>query len=133
MKGATKLAVVALSTVTALGVGAYPSAHASGADVFNGVWVSIDYDDSHQTLVVRGSGPSDRAATYYDDVASHACAGAPATIVGHGRVDGDFMLVRGNLRCEPGTQPLGFVDIGYAYQAGDDTLLDDFGITWTRQ
>jgi len=133
MKGATKLAVVALSSVTALGIGAYPTAHASGADAFNGVWVSIDFDDSHQTLVVRGSGPSHRAATYRDDVASRACAGGPATIVGHADIDGDIMIVSGDLRCEPGTRPRGFVTLGFEYQAGDDTLLDFDGITWTRQ
>ena len=133
MRAATRLAVVTLSTVTALGAGVCPSAYAAGADAFNGVWVSIDFDDSHQTLVVRGAGPSHRSATYYDDVASRACAGGPATIVGRADVDGDVMLVTGDLRCEPGTRPLGFVTLGFSYQPGDDTLLDGDGITWTRQ
>jgi hypothetical protein len=133
MRAATKLAVVTLSTVTALGVGSCPSTYAAEADGFTGVWVSIDFDDSHQTLVVRGAGPSHRSATYHDDVASRACAGAPATIVGHADVDGDIMIVSGDLRCEPGTRPLGFVTLGFEYQPGDDTLLDADGITWTRQ
>ena len=130
MTAATKLAAVALGTTALLALGASPSAYAATGP-FDGVWVSIDDDGSHQTLTVRGSGPARRAVTYYDDVATRACDGGAATIVGQGYVEGDAMYFDGSLRCDGGGRPLRGVSITFQHHAGD-TLTDDFGIVWTR-
>ena len=127
MKTVTTLGVVALST-TAVLLGSV--GQAAAADAFTGTWFSTDTDGSTQTLTVRGTGHW-HAVTYYDDVATQACDGAAATITGRGAVDGDTMVLSGNLRCGAGTSPLRHVTVGFEHRA-DDTLLDQFGITWTR-
>jgi hypothetical protein len=131
MTPATKLAAIALGTTALIGLGASPSAYAATTSPFDGVWVSIDGDGSNQTLTVRGSAPSRRAVTYYDDVATRACDGGAATIVGQGYLDGDAMFFNGSLRCEGGGRPLQGVGVAFSYN-GDGTLTDEFGITWTR-
>jgi hypothetical protein len=131
MKALVARSLLAVSAGTLLGIGLLPAAHASADDAFTGTWVSTDTDGSHQTLTVHGAAPSQRAVTYLDDVATQACNGAAATIKGHGSVDGDAMVLSGSLRCEPGTRPLRGVTVTFQHQA-DDTLLDGFGITWTR-
>jgi hypothetical protein len=131
MARSTRLALVALGTATLLGLGASPSAYAAPSSPFDGVWVSIDDDGSHQTLTVRGSAPSRRAVTYYDDVATRACDGGAATIVGQGYLEGDALAFEGSLRCEAAGRPLRGVVVSFQHNE-DDTLTDDLGITWTR-
>jgi hypothetical protein len=130
MRIVTTLSIGALSCATLLAT-PLPPAHASGGDAFTGVWVSTDTDNSHQTLTVRGAGPSQRSVTYYDDVATQACDGAAATIKGAGTLDGDTMTLSGNLRCDAGTRPLLAITVTFE-QLTDGTLLDQFGIIWSR-
>lgn len=100
---------------------------------FAGTWVSIDTDGSTQALAIgRGSTP---AVTYQDFYAS-SCAsdGAPAThfvATGRGSIDGSSLGVEfRNGGC--GRHMIGPFGLGFSYDAGSDTLNDDFGITWSR-
>ena len=108
-----------------------PAVSAAGS-VFSGTWVSIDTDDSTQMLAIgRGSSP---AVTYQDFYASSACAGVPTAhfvATGRGTIEGDFMWVDfRNGGC--GNHKFGPFGMGLSYDAGSDTLTDDFGITWYR-
>ena len=100
---------------------------------FAGTWVSIDTDGSAQTLTIgRGSAP---AVTYQDFYAS-SCAndGAPSThfvATGRGTIEGDWMGVAfRNGKC--GRHMIGPFGLGLTYDESNDTLTDDFGITWNR-
>ena len=110
-----------------------PVVSAAGS-AFSGTWVSIDTDDgSTQMLAVgRGSSP---AVTYHDFYASSCFnGGSPSThfvATGRGTVDGDVMWVDfRNGGC--GRHKIGPFGLAFIYDAGADTLTDDFGITWFR-
>jgi hypothetical protein len=110
------------------------SAWARG-DVFLGTWTSIDLDGSHQTLDVRGSGQEGHHAMFlFDDSATRNCDGTPAHAQGSGVVDGNRLVMTGQLTCVPGGNPLrGFqISFGFQYDPGTDTLTDDSGVTWYR-
>lgn len=48
-------------------------------------------------------------------------------------VDGDSILMRGTLTCQPGGNPLhGRISVVYVYDSATDTLTDDSGVTWSR-
>lgn len=108
-----------------------PAFAASG--LLAGPWVSVDTDGSNQTLNIRGSGHRPYAMTYFDESATSACAGNPARISGPGFVDGDHVHHTGPVICLPGGKIFtSRFSVGYAYDAGTDTLTDDFGIEWHR-
>jgi hypothetical protein len=106
----------------------------SAADTgFAGTWLSIDTDGSTQALAIgRGSTP----AVTYQDFYAGSCAGdgAPSAhfvATGRGTVDGEFLAVEfRNGRC--GRHMIGPFGLGFAYNGGNDSLTDDFGITWYR-
>jgi hypothetical protein len=100
---------------------------------FAGTWVSVDTDGSTQALAIgRGATP----AVTYQDFYAGSCAGdgAPSThfvATGRGTVDRDFLGVEfRNGSC--GSHMIGPFGLGFSYNGGDDTLIDDFGITWYR-
>jgi hypothetical protein len=106
----------------------------SAADTgFAGTWVSTDTDGSTQALAIgRGSTP---AVTYQDFYAT-SCSddGAPSAhfvATGRGTISGDWLGVEfRNGRC--GRHAIGPFGLGFSYDSGNDTLTDDFGITWYR-
>ena len=98
-----------------------------------GTWVSVDGDGSDQTLKVRGSGRRVYAMTYLDESATQACDGKPARISGPGFVDGRDIRHVGPVVCLPGGNVFkSRFTVNYRYNAGADTLTDDFGIVWHR-
>lgn len=112
-----------------VGLGTSPAIAAQGS--LAGTWTSTDTDGSNQTLTITGSGRSVYAMSLYDDAAS-LCGGAPALATGSGSVDEDTLLMRVAAVCLPGGNVLrGVIDIGFI-QAGDDTLIDEFGVVWSR-
>jgi hypothetical protein len=97
-----------------------------------GTWSSIDTDGSNQTLTVTGSGKGAYAMSLFDDSAS-LCDGDPARATGSGRLEEDQLFSRVSVVCLPGGNVLrGVIGIGYTYDAGADTLTDDFGVVWSR-
>jgi hypothetical protein len=95
--------------------------------------VSIDTDGSTQTLAIgQGATPP----VTFQDVYASSCAadGAQSThFVATGRawIDEASMWVEfRNGGC--GWRKIGPFGIGYLYDAGTDTLTDDFGVTWFR-
>lgn len=105
----------------------------AGADggVLAGTWSSTDTDGSAQTLRISGSGTR-TYAMYLLDQAGTVCGGAPASVAGTGVVDGDSLVLTGTLACRPGGAILGRGSIGFTYDAGSDTLTDEFGVVWRR-
>lgn len=79
-----------------------------------------------------GSGNHAYSMVYVDDSATGACNGDPARISGPGFVDGSDLLMVATLVCLPGGNAFGRITIGFEYDAGTDTLSDNFGIVWHR-
>ena len=73
---------------------------------FVGIWVSTDTDGSSQTVEIVRSGGDDYEFVLRDDAAT-ACAGAPATMTGSGRLETDERLViaQPELICDDGSVP----------------------------
>jgi hypothetical protein len=119
--------------VAAMSLGVAAGTSAPG-DVFQGIWTSIDLDGSHQTLDVRGSGQQGHHAMFlFDESATRNCNGTPAHAQGSGVVDGNSLVMTGQLTCVPGGNPLrGPVSLLFQYDPGTDTLTDDSGATWYR-
>lgn len=124
--------VVALVALGALFVVA-PVSAAPTSTQFTGIWVSTDTDGSSQMLIVSGGrSPS----VVYQDFYASGCDtfGGPSThwvAAGKGRVDGDTLWV-GFHKSGCGWFGKGGYGDFYAYDAGTDTLVDQFGITWYR-
>jgi hypothetical protein len=103
----------------------------AGGDPFVGAWRSVDTDGSHQSLQVVPIGAGYDAAYYRDSFTSGVCAGAPAKIWSRMRVNGNVMKGSGDLRCPNHIRH--HLGVGrYLYDPGTDTLVDGFGIVWTR-
>jgi hypothetical protein len=124
--------VIAGALVVALSAPASALA-APPSTVFSGTWASEDFDGSHQTLVVSaGAQPS----VVYQDFYASGCDthAGPATHwvgAGQGSVDGDILFIEYRKRgC--GTFGQGGYKDWYEYDDGTDTLIDSFGIVWTR-
>ena len=98
-----------------------------------GTWVSVDTDRSNQTLRIRGSGRRVYAMTYFDESATSACGGNPARVSGPGYVEAGHIRHVGPVVCLPGGNVFkSRFTIVYHYDAGTDTLIDDFGVVWHR-
>ena len=109
------------------------AAPGGGGGTLAGTWTSIDTDGSHQTLDITGTGNRVYAMVYVDDAATGACGGDPARLSGPGFVDGDDVLMVAALVCLPGGNDFrGRITVGFHYDSGTDTLIDDFGIIWSR-
>ena len=122
--------LVVLSMLTVVGLAS--ASTAASADPFAGHWVSVDTDGSNQTLdvVPAGRGGLHRIVLF-DDVATGACGGFPATLHGVGVVSGDHMDTLLNLGCAGGGRITG-IGLGFDYRGSSDTLLDGFGVVWFR-
>ena len=128
MKKTISLGVLLVGLV--VGLGAPPAVAAQGS--LAGAWTSVDTDGSNQTLTITGSGRHGYAISLVDDAAS-LCDGAPALATGSGRVEEEQLLMRAAAVCLPGGNALrGVISIGFIYDAGADTLTDDFGVVWSR-
>ena len=128
MKRIFSLGVMVLGLV--VGLGAPPAVAAQGE--LAGTWTSIDTDGSNQTLTITGSGNRVYAMSLLDESAS-LCDGAPATAQGPGLAEEDQLFLRASAVCLPGGNVLrGVIEIGFSYDAGSDTLTDDFGVVWSR-
>jgi hypothetical protein len=110
------------------------AAGGAGGGVLAGTWTSTDVPDgSHQTLTITGSGNHVYSIVYVDDEATGACGGRPARLSGPGFVDGDSVLMVAPLVCLPGGNALRErLAIGVQYDPETDSLVDDFGIVWSR-
>jgi hypothetical protein len=109
------------------------SASAQG-DLFRGTWTSVDTDSSHQSLRIQASGERGRHAMFlFDDSATAACSGSPASFKGVGVADGNLLLMRGTLTCRPGGNPIGGrISLEFEYDPGTDTISDETGVIWHR-
>jgi hypothetical protein len=100
---------------------------------FAGIWVSTDTDGSNQMLTISsGSRPS----VVYQDFYASGCDnfGGPATHwvgAGKGEADGDTLYVEFHKSGCGAFLQGGYADF-YAFDSGSDTLVDSFGITWSR-
>ena len=100
---------------------------------FTGRWESVDFDGSHQTLVVSAGA---RPSVVYQDFYASGCDtfGGPAThwvAAGKGSVEGDTLFVAFH-KSGCGTFGHGGYEDVYLYDASLDTVSDLFGIVWTR-
>ena len=108
---------------------------AAPTSVFTGSWESTDVPDgSHQTLVVStGARPS----VVYQDFYASGCdtfSNLPAdhwVAAGKGEAEGDTLwVVFKKSGC--GTFLKGGYGDYYTYDSGTDTLVDSYGIIWSR-
>jgi hypothetical protein len=100
---------------------------------FQGVWVSTDGDGSQQALLI---GAGQRPSVVYQDFFASACEGAGSrsthwVAAGSGEIDGDTLAVHFH-KSGCGAFSIGEYDDTYEYDAGDDVLVDSFGIVWSR-
>ncbi len=124
------LGIAVLSLALALPAGAFAAAPTSP---FTGSWTSTDGDGSHQTLVVS---TGKRPSVIYQDFYASGCDtfGGPATHwvgAGTGSVQGDVLWVSFHKSGCGAFLQGGYEDF-YTYDAGTDTLTDQFLIVWTR-
>lgn len=109
------------------------TAAGGGTGALAGTWTSTDGDGSHQTLDISGSGNHVYSMLYVDDSATGACGGDPAQLSGPGFVDGDHVLMVAALVCLPGGNRFKErLTVGFHYDSGSGTLIDDFDIVWSR-
>jgi len=128
----TALSIAASLFVAAAGLALAPGASAASGPLA-GTWTSVDNDGSNQVLDISGSGNRAYSMAYVDDSATSACGGDPARISGPGFVEGEDVLMVGSIVCLPGGNGLRErISIYFDYDAGSDTLTDDFGIVWHR-
>ena len=124
--------VVALVALGAVFVVA-PVSAAPTSTLFTGIWVSTDADGSSQMLAVSGGrSPS----VVYQDFYASGCDtfGGPSThwvAAGKGTVDGTTLWVEFHKSGCGWFGKGGYVDF-YTYDAGTNTLVDQFEITWYR-
>lgn len=111
-----------------------------------GSWESTDTDGSHQSMVIRRSGSGEHLVVMHDDLATGACAGAPATVTGTGLVETDGTLrISAEVTCDDGSTPApqgdpavapelrdGLAHLTFAHDQETGTLVDNFGVVWRR-
>lgn len=124
------LGIAVLSLALALPAAAFAAAPTSP---FTGSWTSTDGDGSSQTLVVS---TGKRPSVIYQDFYASGCDnyGGPATHwvgAGTGSVEGDVLWVSFH-KSGCGTFLQGGYGDFYTYDAGTDTLTDQFLIVWYR-
>ena len=125
---------VALSAL-ALGAAALAPSASAAPGHLAGTWVSVDVDRSNQWMRVRGAGNRVYAMTYRDDFTTGVCGGPPAKVVGHLRVDGNSLVVRGTLVClhRGNRLPGQRVVMELEYHPGSDTITDPAAeVVWVR-
>ena len=110
---------------------------------FVGTWVTADLDGSTPTATIEVSTDGVVEIVVVDDYAS-VCSGAPSTMTGSGRLDGDTVLLIPTpvLTCDDGSGPQALSgppleeqlqDLTFTRDPGTDTLTDNLGSVWTRE
>lgn len=136
-------AALLLSTMGAVVIGARLLLPDLAPSPFVGTWVTTDDDGSTPTVTFQVS--SDRAVEMdvVDDYAS-VCSGAPSTMTGTGRLEGDTVVVIPvpTYTCDDGTEPQALrgpplheqlLDLTFTYDSQSDTLTDNFDAVWHRE
>lgn len=128
MSAIRELGLVAAGCLAASALTLSP-AHA--AEGFAGRWTATDGDGSNLSLSINGSGA--RYGVREVDDAATACGGAPASVSGSGKADGDLLVVQATLACEPGGNIFRHrIEITFTHNATPDTLTDNDGVVWSR-
>jgi len=113
---------------------------AAAPDPFKGTWHSIDTDGSNQTLHIGGGPGGSYHMVYYDDGAS-VCGFdangdflAAASAVGRLGPLGNTISTLAPVYCLASPRYLYDLDayFEYTYQAGTDTLVDQWGTVWSH-
>ena len=120
-------------TGVALSLAVLATPVSAASSQFAGIWTSTDTDGSSQMLTVSGGA---RPSVVYQDFYASGCDnfGGPATHwvgAGRGEVDGDTLWVEFH-KSGCGTFLQGGYGDFYEYDSGTDTLVDSFGIVWSR-
>jgi hypothetical protein len=108
-----------------------------------GSWVTSDADGSTPTMTIQVSEDGTVEILVVDDLAS-VCSGAPSTMTGTGRLEGETMLVipAPVLTCDDGSVPEALSgpplaeqlrDLTFTHDLGSDTLSDNHGSAWHRE
>jgi hypothetical protein len=119
------------------------SVPASPDHPLQGTWVATDADGSTPTMTVQVAEDGVVEIVVLDDLAS-VCSGAPSTMTGTGRLEGETVLVipAPVLTCDDGTEPqaLNGADLEeilrnltFTQDTVNDTLRDNIGSLWTRE
>jgi hypothetical protein len=105
-------------------------APAHAEDGFAGRWTATDGDGSNLLLSIQGEGV--RYAVREVDDAATVCGGAPASVNGAGRADGQLLVVQVTLACAPGGNLFRErIQIAFTHNA-PNTLTDNEGVVWSR-
>ncbi len=108
---------------------------------FVGIWESTDTDGSSQTMDIVSAGGDEFEVVVRDEAATAACAGAPSTITGTGRLASDERLViaQPELTCDDGTTPApgpppqaDLANSTLELDTATDEIVDSFGVVWRR-
>lgn len=137
MRRSVRNAVLAGAAMLSVGLVASPVTAAEGGGVA-GVWESTDTDGSAQRLVVA-DGPGNTHHVLYVDEGASVCGTGPRgdlvaatlrgtmTLAGN-ELGGDLPLV-----CRTGPPALlGVFWLTFTYVPETDTIVDTFGIVWSR-
>jgi hypothetical protein len=128
MSAVRELGLVAAACLAASALTMSPAQAAAG---FAGQWTATDGDGSNLSLSIHGSGA--RYAVREVDDAATVCGGAPASVSGAGKADGDLLVVPATLACEPGGNTFRQrIEITFTYNATPDALTDNDGVVWHR-
>jgi hypothetical protein len=128
MSAVRNLGLVAAACLAASALTVSPAQAAEG---FAGRWTATDGDGSNLSLSIQGSG-SRYAVREVDDAAT-VCGGAPASVNGNGKADGNLLVVQATLACEPGGNIFRQrIEITFTYNATPDTLTDNDSVVWNR-
>lgn len=120
-----------------------PEAVGGPQSPFVGTWVTTDLDGSTPAATIEVSTDGVVEIVVVDDSAS-VCSGAPSTMTGSGRLDGDTVLVIPTpvLTCDNGSEPQALSgppveeqlqNLTFTYDAETDTLTDNFGMIWSQE
>jgi hypothetical protein len=120
-----------------------PAPVAAMQSPFRGSWFTVDGDGGTVTMTVEVSTDGVIEITALDDSAP-VCLGAPSTITGTGRLEGDTRLVipAPVLTCDDGTEPQSLNgesledilrDLTFTHDAESETLTDSLGSVWVRE
>jgi hypothetical protein len=110
---------------------------------FRGTWYSTDSDGSNVTMTVDVASDGVIEITALDDYAS-VCSGAPGTMTGTGRLEGETELVipAPVLTCDDGAEPQALDggsldeilrDLTFVIDTEHQTLSDSLGSVWSRE
>ena len=136
------LRILAITLPLLLISAAVVSTAAAAPNPFIGAWESIDTDGSYQTLTI-GGGPGDTHFARYYDFGATVCGLDPDTneILYAASAMG-FLTETGNdihgsvqVYCQTAPpEPLPYLSqLAFTYQAETDTLIDIWGVVWSRR